>query len=91
MNLAEFVKDRDEALLSLDYDKIIAYGNKWGVNWGKMPKNNEGFWVSVHMARTALRSLPLEERMKSKQWLIERGYTPMDDGDLPAILSEEEK
>jgi hypothetical protein len=80
--MKEFVADRDAALLSMDKEKLIAYGNKWGVNWKLVPGKEVWFWVSVHMARTGATSLPSEERIKSKKWLRERGLRSMDE-DLP--------
>lgn len=76
-----FVKERDEALLSLDYNTIIAYAKKWGA---KLPSynNNETFWGGVHKARTALVSLPMPARIESKKWLSERGMQSLDDGDI---------
>lgn len=79
----EFIADRDAALLSMDKEKLIAYGNKWGVNWKLVPGEEEWFWVSIHKARTGALSLPREERIKSKKWLKQRGLRSLDDGDLP--------
>lgn len=78
----EFVRDRDEALLSMDKDKLVAYGQKWSVDWKVVPGREEWFWVSVHMARTGAKSLPMEERLKSKKWLVERGLRSIDEGDV---------
>jgi hypothetical protein len=74
-----FVAERDAALLSLDKDKILAYGDKWGVDWKLVPGKEYWFWVSVHMARTGAKSLPMEARIESKRWLTERGLRSMDD------------
>jgi len=46
--IAEMVKDRDEALLSLDEKKIRAYAAKYGVT---MPTGWHSFWGGVHKAR----------------------------------------
>ena len=81
--MKQFLADRDAALLSMDKEQLIAYGNKWGVNWKLVPGKEEWFWVSVHMARTGATSLPRAERIKSKEWLTARGLRSMDDGDLP--------
>lgn len=83
MNWKEFVKDRDDALLSLDKEKILAYGRKWGVNELLIPKQEENFWIAIHKARTAAKTLPMAARSESKQWLQERGFRSMDDGDVP--------
>jgi hypothetical protein len=41
MNLKQFLKDRDEALLSLDEQKIRAYSRKYRI---PMPANEKAFW-----------------------------------------------
>lgn len=83
MNFKEFVKDRDEALLSLDKEKIMAYARKWGVNELLIPRQEEIFWIAIHKARTAAKSLPMEARSESKRWLQARGFHSMDDGEVP--------
>lgn len=85
---AQFAVERNAALLSLDKEKILAYGQKWGVNFAKVPGDEEGFWASVHKARTAIPALPMAARVLSKRWLAERGMAGMDDGDVPLGLSE---
>lgn len=84
----QFAAERNDALLSLDKEKILAYGQKWGVNFSKVPGDEEGFWASVHKARTAIPALPMAARVLSKRWLSERGMASMDDGDVPLGLSE---
>ena len=85
MNWDEFLTDRNEALLSLDKKKILAYYKKWDVDISKMPKDDVDFlfWVSIHKARTALKTLPMEARIYSKKWLHGAGFRSMDDGDVP--------
>ena len=48
--MSNFVKDRDEALLSLDKDKIFAYLKKYGIF--EYPVNEEVFWAGMHKARS---------------------------------------
>jgi hypothetical protein len=38
--------------------------------------------IALHKARTAAKNLPMFARVLSKQWLEERGYTSLDDGDV---------
>ena len=80
--LGQFLKDRDEALLSLDEQKIRDYMDKYNIQieWSGIP---EVFWRAVHKSRTAAKSLPMEARSLSKKWLIEHGSKPLDDGDVP--------
>lgn len=76
--LQEFLRKRDEALLSLDETKIRAYCREFGV---KMPSHPEVFWRAVHKARTAITTLPMAERQKSKDWLTKHGSEHW--GDIP--------
>lgn len=69
----EFLKDRDEALLSMDKDKIIKYLKKYGENTD-FSENERLFWTTIHTARVNLFSLPAEEREKSRIWLIENKH-----------------
>lgn len=78
--LAEFNRERDEALLSMDEEKIRAMVRKW--NGTEMLANAEIFWGSVHKAITGAGTLPIEVRRKSKAWLDARGLRSLDDGDL---------
>ena len=82
--LRQFRKERDKALLSLNRDKILRYFQKWNMdNYAKLRKlRKDDFWDSVHLAITACNSLPRDFRLKSKQYLLERGLTPLDFGEL---------
>ena len=76
----QFLKDRSEALLSMDKHKIVAYYEKYG---GIVAKSEVVFWAGVHKARTALKDLPKMERMASEKWLQDRGINGLErwDGD----------
>lgn len=52
-------------------------------NGASAPSTPEAFWRGVHKARTAMTGLAMEERIKSKGWLIAHGSEPLDDGDVP--------
>jgi hypothetical protein len=78
-DLDQFLKDRNEALMSLDEIKIRAYLRKYGE---EPPANPTVFWMGVHKAITACTDLPREFRQKSAAWLEIRGSRSMDDGDL---------
>lgn len=71
--MAQFVRDRDEALLSLDREKIERFAKKYGV---QMPTSEEAFWRGVHKAICNITSVPFEVRQKSADWLFEHGSTP---------------
>ena len=72
-NLDEFLKDRKEALLTLDKDKITAYCKKYSVT---MPPDDKVFWIGIHKAIVHATDLPFEFRQKSYDWLVDRGYNP---------------
>lgn len=67
-----FVKERNEALLSLDRKKIERYLKKYGV---KPPSNERVFWAGVHKAIIQIPSVPLERKMHSAVWLKEHGFS----------------
>ena len=74
-----FKRDQRTALLTLDEDVIREFAKTWGF---ELPSDPEVFWRAVHKARTGLRSLPLDERRVSKQWLDARLSTSFDDGEI---------
>ncbi len=76
--LNQFKNDRNEALLSLDHNKIIDYMKKYNI---EIPRP-EVFWVAIHKSITANTQLPLEFRRMSKHYLKEGGFESLDDGDL---------
>ena len=75
-DIQTFVRERDEALLSLDLAKINAYMRKYGSP--ELPDTVVG-WAGVHKARTGIRGFPEAEKQKSKDWLAAHGYSHMDD------------
>lgn len=70
----DFVKERNEALLSLDKEKIIAFMGNWAVD---VPQNDLVFWAMVHKAIVNLREATKEQKDKSFAWLLEIGFNPM--------------
>jgi hypothetical protein len=78
--ISQFNKERNEALLSMEEQKIRDMVRKW--NRTEMPSDMNIFWATVHKAITGAMSLPIEFRRKSKQWLDERGLKSHDDGEL---------
>ena len=81
----EFLRDRREALLSLDLVKIIAYAEKYTVpglaESAALAEADPdgGFWVIVHKARTGARDLPAWAQETSRLWLRQRGHSAMDE------------
>lgn len=74
---SDFIKERNEALLSLDKEKIYAYAYKYDI---KFPDNEKDFWAGIHKAICNLYRIPVnniskEEYERSKKWLEENNYT----------------
>jgi len=77
-NSEEFVKERNEAFLSKDKDKIMEYCEKYDI---QVPDNEDDFWAGVHKAICNLFLLEdtpvaIEQYNESYHWLSEHGYTP---------------
>lgn len=82
----KFVKERDEALLSLNKRKIQKFARKWGVP--DVTTSDEAFWRGVHKARIECLSLPIAERQKSAKWLADRGSPRLYGGNPHDALAE---
>ena len=72
-NMKQFLRDRDNALLSLDKEKIVAYCNKYGV---PIPDNELVFWAGVHKGIIAMNASTAEQKRNSAMWLVEHGFKP---------------
>ena len=75
-----FVKERNEALLSLDEKKIDRFMKKYNPSI-KKPKDKKVFWAGVHKAICSLFLVPennitLEQFDRSYMWLLENGFRP---------------
>lgn len=70
-----FVSERDEVLLSLDLDRVMAFHDKYNPD---LPMTREVAEVAMHKARSALRNHP-EAQAVSIAWLKERGYRHFGD------------
>ncbi|HEY1171000.1 MAG TPA: hypothetical protein VGH19_06475 [Verrucomicrobiae bacterium] len=77
---AAFRLEMNEALLSLDEERIRGVVRKW--NGVEMPKHQTAFWGAVHKGITANTTLPLDFRKQSKEWLTLKGFQSWDDGEL---------
>jgi hypothetical protein len=77
--LGDFIAERNAMLLAGDVDRAIAFWAKWS---DYTPWSRHMAEVALHKARTAVNSLPVDVRRASKQWLVERGYQPFDDGEV---------
>ena len=72
MNMQKFIKERDEALLSLNKEKIMSYMKKYNID--ATPTNDSVFWSGIHKAIISLRSATKEQKNKSLKWLKENGF-----------------
>lgn len=77
-----YEEGRDAALLSLNESGIREYFAEWNGGVDDLPQSKTAFWRLIHQAITAVGTLPKEFRLKSKRWLISRGYGPLDDGQI---------
>jgi hypothetical protein len=71
-DLAEFLKERNDMLLSLDIEWAKAFHRKH--NPTLLIPADDVVEIGLHKARVAAASLPQAERDISRRWLTERGY-----------------
>ena len=71
MNNNTFVKDRDEALLSLDEKIIRSFFRKYNYT---VPDNPLVFWASVYKSILAMNDSPADIRKKAADWLDSHGF-----------------
>jgi hypothetical protein len=72
-------RERDAMLMQRCPDALIKFMRKHRL---PTPKSRAMAEVTLHKMTTAVVLLPLDVRKASKQWLTERGYPSLDDGDL---------
>lgn len=75
--IEEFVKQRNEALFSLDRDKIIkfyelAYNKAEAEKFAKV--DEKVFWAAVYKAICNIINAPEDLKAKAEKWLTENGY-----------------
>ena len=80
MSKNDFIKERNEALLSLDENKIDAYMKKYNPHC-KKPKDKKVYWAGIHKAICNLYLVPdneitLEQFERSYNWLEKNGFSP---------------
>ena len=73
--LEAFVKERNEALFSLDRKKIEAYMIKYGETEITQTTDNV-FWASVYKAICGIKDAPEAVVKKAIAWLHEHGMSP---------------
>ena len=63
---ASFVKERNEALFSLEWQKITEYFRKRGSD---VPKNDIVFWAAVYKCICNIKDAPAELKEHAEMWL----------------------
>ncbi|MBP3899891.1 MAG: hypothetical protein J6D53_00300 [Blautia sp.] len=66
-----YVKDRDEALLSLDEEKIRTFCKKYNK---QLPDNPVIFWAGIYKSILAMKNSPADIRRKAEDWLDSHGF-----------------
>lgn len=76
--LQQFVKERDEATLSMDVDTFKAFYQKWkakGVYTRPLPDNDYIIEIAIRKAVCELANPPADKLKEAQEWLNERGFT----------------
>lgn len=63
---ASFVKERNEALFSLDRQRITEYFRKRGSD---VPENDTVFWAAVYKCICNIKDAPAELKEHAEMWL----------------------
>ena len=67
-----FIRERNEALLSLDKERIQAFMKKYDMQY---PSDNDlVFWAGVHKAILAINAASPEQKEQSADWLLDHGF-----------------
>lgn len=72
MNIEKFVRERNEALFSLDEKKIKDYAKKYGLS---LPEHPIVFWGAVYKSIYNITNSPQELKQKAKDWLDEHNMS----------------
>ena len=72
--IKHFVKVRNEAMFSLDRNKIEDYFAWIGQ---PLPENDIIFWATVHKCICNITTAPSDLVANSKKWLYEHGMNPL--------------
>ena len=75
--LCEYARRRNEALFSLDYDKIMAFFNSNSQNDDLSEIDTETFWLVVYKMICNIKDPPEPVLRKAKEWIREHGYSEM--------------
>lgn len=67
-----YAKERNEALFSMDKEKIMDFFKKYGLD---APENETVFWATVHKCICNIPTAPAELSERSGRWLAEHGMS----------------
>lgn len=73
----QWLKERDEAVLSLDVEKLKAFYLKWqksGIYDEQLP-SDEVLEISMRKSICGLADPPKDKLAEAKEWLKKRGYS----------------
>ena len=70
--IANFVKERNEVLFSLDRERIEAYFGNCGV---ELPEDDIVFWAGVYKSICNITNAPEDLVQKAKDWLHAHGMS----------------
>lgn len=76
--IKEWVKERDEVVLSYDVERFRAFYEKWkalGVYELDLPDNDFVVEVAMRNMVGMMASATPEQKEDAKQWLLERGFS----------------
>lgn len=68
-----YIKERDEALLSLDKEVIMNFLEKYKLSL-VAEDNDLLFWCTVHKTILYINSATEEQKQNSSRWLLEHGF-----------------
>lgn len=71
-DLAECIKDRNDALFSFDMQKILTYFVKYDI---QLPEDTRVFWGSVAKAVLGITNAPEEAKVRARKILDELGMS----------------
>lgn len=69
--IAEFVKERDAALRSMDLDTLLSFCLAYEIN---IPDDKNVFLAGMHKARLGIIAFSETEKEVSRQWLLANGF-----------------
>lgn len=72
MTFDEFLRERNDAILSMDEGKIRDFSRKYGI---PEPQEDIVFWSGIHKSILALNAASEEQKTASKAWLDRHGIS----------------